>query len=107
MTDAELAFDSALCAFVVHAQAVMADNAAKHSPNLKAPIIEACPPGPRYIRLARVDGPSRSAYCFIDRQNGDVLFPKSWKAPAKHARGNIFRSDTYTCVGPYGVASLR
>ena len=36
---------------------------------------------------------SRSVHCFVDMTNGDVLKAASWKAPAKHARGNIFKDD--------------
>lgn len=31
----------------------------------------------------------RSAFCFVDMSNGDILKAASWSAPAKHARGNI------------------
>ena len=31
-----------------------------------------------------------SAYCFVDYATGDVLKCAGYKAPAKHARGNIF-----------------
>lgn len=41
--------------------------------------------GKRFIKVIRGD----SVHCFIDRDTGDVLKAASWKAPAKHARGNI------------------
>ena len=60
--------------------------------------------GTRYVRIMR-DG---SAHAFIDRTNGDVLKPASWKAPAKHSRGNIFLSDNgLNCMGEYGPCYLR
>jgi hypothetical protein len=52
--------------------------------------------GKKYIRVIRqrpcVYGvfEDESVYCFIDTTNGDVLKAASWKAPAKHKRGNIF-----------------
>jgi len=47
-------------------------------------------------------------YCFIDKNTGDILKPASWKAPAKHARGNIFSSDSgISCCTRYGVKYLR
>ena len=47
-----------------------------------------------------------SVYCFVDRTNGDILKAASWKAPAKHARGNIYDADPLKGVGPYGAAYL-
>src|SRR5436189_184485 len=48
--------------------------------------------GKRYGRVVRIEAgqTSGSAHAFIDATNGDVLKPAGWKAPAKHARGNIF-----------------
>lgn len=40
--------------------------------------------GKRYRRLTR----DKSAVAFID-QNGDIYMAASYKAPAKHVRGNI------------------
>ena len=72
--------------------------------------------GIRYVQMHLV-GPidsqtgrpqSNSAWAFIDRRNGDVLKPASWKKPAKHARGNIFDADGgMKLIGPYGPAYLR
>ena len=53
------------------------------------------------------DAAQRSAWAFIDSTNGDVLKPASWKAPAKHARGNIFAENPVANVSPYGPAYLR
>lgn len=30
---------------------------------------------------------------FIDKKTGDIYKPASWKAPAKHARGNVLSSE--------------
>ena len=60
--------------------------------------------GSRYIKIIR----GGSVHCFVDRSNGDVLKAASWKAPAKHARGNIFNLDNgLECMGPYGAAYLK
>lgn len=45
--------------------------------------------GSRYIRLSK----GGSVYAFIDKKNGDILKPATYKAPAKHARGNITEDD--------------
>lgn len=60
--------------------------------------------GRRYAKVV-VGG---AAFCFIDRTNGDVLKSASWRAPAKHARGNIFDAHNgLRYITPYGVAYLR
>lgn len=48
--------------------------------------------GKRYWRVVarNPDTGSRSAFAFVDSTTGDVLKPASWKAPAKHARGNVW-----------------
>lgn len=75
--------------------------------------------GTRYIRVDKVErntGPDKasrplnrqSAWAFIDRTTGDVLKPATFKAPAKHARGNIFDPQNgMGSMGPYGPAYLR
>jgi hypothetical protein len=70
--------------------------------------------GSRYVKVykeeKRNDGSyiSKSVHSFIDRTNGDVLKAETWKAPAKHARGNIYDADFgLTRVSAYGPEYLR
>jgi hypothetical protein len=72
--------------------------------------------GNRYVRIWRVEKPTdgghtynhRSAYCFVDVLNGDILKAASWRAPAKHARGSIYAADFgISAVGPYGANYLK
>lgn len=59
----------------------------------------------------------RSVHCFVDSQTGDVLKARSWKGPAKGARGNVFAQPQGTALAdeaalrrwltPYGVAYLQ
>jgi len=42
------------------------------------------------IKYARIVQDNSCAWGFINLENGDLLRAASWKAPAKHARGNIF-----------------
>lgn len=63
--------------------------------------------GKRFARIIKKDGSSISAYGFIDLVNGDLLKAASWKAPAMHARGNIFNQDMLSGCGPYGMAYLK
>jgi hypothetical protein len=64
--------------------------------------------GRKYARVYTVDsrGAKGGVYCFVDRKTGDVLKAASWKAPAKHARGNIYAADPLAGVGQYGAAYL-
>lgn len=58
----------------------------------------------RYSKLVH----GGSAFCFVDKENGNVLKPASWKSPAKHARGNILDEHSgLKHIGPYGPAYLR
>lgn len=57
--------------------------------------------GRKYIKVEK----GTSAYCFIDIATGDVLMAASWRAPAKHARGNIYKVGEEG-VGEYGAHYL-
>lgn len=63
--------------------------------------------GKRFARIIKKDGSSIGAYGFIDLKNGDLLKAASWKAPALHARGNIFADDMLAGCGPYGMNYLK
>jgi hypothetical protein len=87
---------------------MLVQHRAEHFPNstLPMPSVEISI-GKTFARIIKVDGSSRSAYGFIDLKNGDLLKAASWKAPALHARGNIFADDMLAGCGPYGMAYLR
>jgi len=77
-------FDS----FLVGAQA-LADGGWDWAAADRRPVLSAMI-GQKYIRIVSERGADgRSAFCFIDRSNGDVLKCEGWKRPARHARGNI------------------
>jgi hypothetical protein len=67
--------------------------------------------GRRYIRIDSIaDGGrgQRSVWAFIDKKTGDILRAAGYKAPAKHARGNLF--DAQGGLGgltPYGPKYLK
>lgn len=48
-----------------------------------------------------------SSYAFIDKTTGDLYKSASWKAPAKHIRGNINDSTGIDACNEYGVIYLR
>jgi len=64
--------------------------------------------GGRFFRVLRCDPGSKSIYCLVDKNTGDIYKPTSYAGgPAKHVRGSI-RTDwwQYPC-GPYGIVNLR
>ncbi len=74
--------------------------------------------GSCFIRVISIGRGSRSAYAFIAKKDnttkalgtvkcGDILRPATWKAPAKHARGNIYdEHGGMASMTPYGPAYL-
>ena len=95
-------FGVAFIAFLDAAQQKVADDYAVWSKNSTRPMGDGpkldIMSGPRYIRIVSVQHDQRSAFAFIDKTNGDVLYAASWKAPARNfARGNIF--DEHRGVG--------
>lgn len=73
-------------------------------------ILTVDPKGRKYKKIVRTDanGSGRGVHVFVDTTNGNVLKSASWSAPAKHARGNIFKADNgLNCMGAYGAAYLR
>ena len=101
-------FEAALKSFVEGCQRIHTDHQARAYPNVTPGTITAAA-GRRYVKIVRlVVGQGRSVHCFVDTTNGDVLKAAGWKAPAKHARGNIFdASNGLGWMGEYGPAYLR
>ena len=96
-------FKEALEAFIEGSKKIVVDHFTKNCPNLPVPAF-GVDMGKRYIRITC----DRSVHAFVDKTNGDVLKPASWKAPAKHARGNIFDAKSgLGSMGPFGPAYLR
>ena len=110
LTEADPAFDRAANTFLKRAQQIVDGHMKKDFPNLPRRVLSFTK-GKKYWRVVAKDqgvSPSGSAWAFINTENGDVLKPASWKAPAKHARGNIYDAHGGTkTVGPYGPAYMR
>jgi hypothetical protein len=98
--------EAAMTDFLAFLQKLTTDYYTQNFTNLTAPEFKIMR-GQRYIRVVRDEGVSRSAFCFIDTGNGDILKPAGWNAPAKHARANLYDKATWKNVGPYGPAYLR
>ena len=97
-------FDS----FLKGCQTIVDEYMKKNYPNLSTFVLVA-ETGRRYIRVMRTKGDTNeSCWAFVDQTNGNVLKPATYKAPAKHARGNIFDDKNgLGSIGPYGPAYLR
>jgi len=102
-------FLSALDSFLEKAHDVIVSRYSRSFPNLDPPTLYAPMKGVRkYVRVVRSDGygASRSVHCFVEIETGDVFKAESWKAPAKHARGNIYAANPVAGMGPHGAAYL-
>ena len=51
--------------------------------------------GSKFLRIVSTAGGSRSVHCFVRKEDGAVLKPAGWKAPAKGERANIFKPESY------------
>lgn len=59
---------------------------------------------PKYLAVTRRDD---SVFCFINQANGDVLKAATWRAPAPHARGNIFTRRESLGVNAFGANYIK
>ena len=94
-------FETALATWLAAAQQVITDHDARYDFDFGTNLV--LERNRKYIRVVRADrSSSRSAHCFIDKTDGNVYKPASWKGPIKNfPRGNIF--TTRIGVGPYGA----
>jgi len=111
-------FEERLAGFMERAQAIIDTHMATSFPDAHYVVKLSVEGGTKYLKIVRrefmKDNPAQSyrqgasVHAFVNTTNGDVLKPATWKAPAKHARGNIF-DGSYGCasMGPYGPAYLR
>ena len=64
--------------------------------------------GRRYAKVVETIPHSRSVYCFLDLDNGDILKAEGWLKPAKHARGSLDDPGRWPeAVTAYGGVYLR
>lgn len=97
-TTTEISFDAALARFLGECQEMINAYYERSLKNLTPPSLT-IEPGSRYIRVVKNDshGTSRSVYCFVDKNTGDILKAASWKAPAKGVRGNVTDHASKSC----------
>ncbi len=64
--------------------------------------------GNRFLKIIITSGTNVSVFAFVDKNNGDVLKPASFKAPARHARGNVLdEQNGMGSMTSYGPAYLK
>lgn len=72
----------------------------------------------KWVRVVEERSGNSSVYAFIclkDGQTkalgmlkaGDIHKAATFKAPAKHARGNVFQDDFGKCMTPHGIVYLK
>lgn len=102
----DLYFQNALEKFVKNCQELINAEYSRAYPNVIPPTLKV-DEGKRYVKIVKQDISQRSVYAFVDTTNGDILKAATWKAPAKHARGNIFSENPMKDMTAYGAAYLR
>lgn len=50
---------------------------------------------------------SVSTYCFIDKDNGNIIKPASTTSPSKYIRGNILDENPTECCRSYGLIEVK
>ena len=82
-------FRDALNGFLGMAQAIVNASYGDNAPKLEGR------EGPKYIKVVSIHpGHSHgSAFCFVEKETGNVLKAASWSAPAKGPRSNIYSAD--------------
>ena len=99
-------YEHMLHCFLVRCQDVVDDYMKKYSWVNKLSVNK----GRRYDKIISEDiGTSSNqtrVWAFVDKTNGNILKPATWKAPAKHPRGNIYESDSMQFIGPHGPAYM-
>jgi hypothetical protein len=94
-------FEEALEDFRAYAEGVKLAHFARNSYTFAVPTVEITKGGKRYIKLlacekdpiSGADRPGGSVHSFVEIATGDIFKPATYKAPAKHARGNIYRGN--------------
>ena len=98
-------FSRALDLFIKDSQSKIEKYQKENVPNV--PVPKLIPKiGQKYVKIITLE-PGQSlgaAWAFIDVDNGDILKPATYAAPAKGERGNIFKQDTWKTVTRFGPA---
>ncbi|MCK9267224.1 MAG: hypothetical protein M0P14_00725 [Alkaliphilus sp.] len=85
-------FLKALDEYVDNVQSLVNNDLRKRLPSLDLAKIMVEPRGIKYKKVIYIQGVHKSVHSFVEISTGDIFKPASWKTPAKHKRGNIYRN---------------
>jgi hypothetical protein len=95
------AFDEALEDYRATAEGILRTHYDRNGYTFATPNIEITKGGRKYIKLIRTESNFETGepqgqtfvHSFVEVATGDIYKAASFKAPAKHARGNIYRGN--------------
>jgi hypothetical protein len=108
-------FDEALEGFRAAAEEILQAHFVRNDYTFAVPTIEIAKGGRKYAKLIRGEKdpetgearPSRSVHSFVDKSTGEIFKAASFKAPAKHARGSIYRNHGRSMTNDAHIFYLR
>jgi hypothetical protein len=108
MTRAE--FEIALEAFRAAAEEIVREHFARNDYTFAVPNVEIASRGKRFAKLVSTESDPQTGekrgqtmvHSFVEIATGDIYKPASFKAPAKHARGNITDNAGRASMSPQG-----
>jgi hypothetical protein len=94
-------FDAALESYRATAEGILRAHFDRNGYTFATPNIEIAKGGRKFAKLLRtesdpVTGENRGqtfVHSFVNKATGEILKAASFKAPAKHARGNVYSDD--------------
>lgn len=103
-------FEEALEDFRATAEGVARTHFADNDYTFAVPNVEIVKGGRKYIKLIRTESDPETGevrgqtfvHSFVEVTTGDIFKPADFRAPAKHARGNIYRGNGADSMEPAG-----
>jgi len=95
-------FEDALEGFRAAAEGILRNHFRRNEYTFAVPVILIAKGGRKYAKLIRSENDpvtgerrsySESVHSFVDKATGEIFMPASFRAPAKHARGSIYRDN--------------
>jgi hypothetical protein len=87
-----MTFQEALDSYVAGVQTLLDSYKERHGFKVRTTLEVGI--GKKFAKVFRVENGRRSSiHSFVDMVTGNVFKPASYNAPAKHARGNVYREN--------------